>query len=36
LDTAPNSFVLDAKSVNTYDRTTTYAPKGWTIEWNVN
>ena len=34
-DSAPAPFMIDAASVHTYDRTTTLAPKDWTVIWKV-
>ena len=35
-DTAPLPFIIDMSNVNTYDRGTTLAPKGWEPIWKVN
>ena len=35
-DTTPLPFIIDMANVNTYDRGTTLAPKGWEPIWKVN
>jgi hypothetical protein len=35
-DTAPRPFIIDTSNVNSYDRGTTLAPKGWEPIWKVN
>lgn len=36
LDTAPDSMMLDASNINTYDKSSTLAPEGWKPVWSVN